>query len=383
MNLAIITQPLDTNYGGILQNYALQQVLKKMGHNVTTIRHKNPGKSLVEEWKGWMKYSVLHCVYPDRYEKPQIVISAGDKSKIRKYTNAFIDKYIDCTALIESHEGFVKLNDAGYDAFIVGSDQCWRPKYNTEFLNEMFLSFLPNSSRVKRLAYAASFGTDEWEYDEDQTRCCAALAKKFSEISVREDSGVKLCEDHLGVSSTHVLDPTLLLERDDYFKLLEGEPGTTSKSLFTYILDPDPDISRFIDIVACETGFLPFDILPRDPYSFLQMKMHLNECVFTSPLKWLKSISDAEMTIVDSFHGMIFSIIFNKPFWVIGNSSRGMSRFSSFLKIINLENRLIQIKDADKIDFKQPIDWENINKILEKERTKSIDFIKGSLSYPL
>lgn len=383
MKIGIITQPLHTNYGGLLQNYALQQILKRMGHDVTTVRYFNPDRSLLDKWKGWLKYSVLHRLHPDRYKTPAYVINNREISEIRKNTDVFVDKYIYCTPIIDSHEGFANLNNAGYEAFVVGSDQCWRLEYNREFLYEMFLSFLPAESSVRRVAYAASFGTGEWELDEEQTQRCAALAKKFSSISVREDSGIELCKDYLGVGSSQVLDPTLLLDRNDYLELLKKEPDNVpQKSLFTYILDPNPDTAKFIETVSGATGLTPFSIMPRqaDSYkAFFRMKKHLKEYVFPSPLRWLRAISDSEMTIVDSFHGMVFSIIFNKPFWVIGNASRGMARFKSLLKVFGLEERLVQINDVDKIDVKQPVDWERVNKILDAERAGSISFLKDSL----
>lgn len=373
MRIGILTQPLHTNYGGILQNYALQQILKRMGHSVTTIRHTNPEKSLLEQWKGWLKYTVLHFLSPGKYDKPSVVIDRRDKLAIRKNTDLFIEKHIDCAPAISSHEEFSALGKAGYDAFIVGSDQCWRYKYNKPFIYEMFLSFLPDDSSARRLAYAVSFGTDAWELDDEQTRVCSGLAKKFSAISVREDSGVKLCKEYLGVDSTRTLDPTLLLDRNDYLVLIKEESDEISqKTLFTYILDPNAGTSAFIDSAAKRTGLTPYNILPKRPDS-------LKTCCQPSPAKWLKSIYESEMTIVDSFHGMVFSILFNKPFWVIGNPARGMSRFTSLLKIFGLEDRLIQISDIDSIDILRSIDWSRVNQTLEMERSKSMGMLRKCL----
>ncbi len=384
MKIGIITQPLHTNYGGILQNYALQQVLKRMGHTVTTVRQSNPPKSLLKEWKGWLKYSVFHILYPTRYDKPAIVVSGRETKEIRKNINLFIDSHIDCSPTIGSHEEFSNLKDAGHDAFIVGSDQCWRPKYNKDLLYEMFLSFLPDNSQVKRLAYAVSFGTDQWEMNEEQTRICSGLAKSFSFISVREDSGVRLCKEYLGVGSTQVLDPTLLLDRNDYLSLIKDDSDEIPQnSLLAHILDPCVEIDNFINIAAGKTGLVPFSILPKQPGSFgtfFRMKRHMNEFIFPSPETWLKSIASSGMTIVDSFHGMVFSIIFNKPFWVIGNADRGMSRFTSLLKLFNLEDRLVKIDENRTIDFHKPIDWEQVNRIREDQRTKSLDLLARNIN---
>ena len=88
---------------------------------------------------------------------------------------------------------------------------------------------------------------------------------------------------------------------------------------------------------------------------------------------------DAEMTVVDSFHGMVFSILFNKPFWVIGNAERGMSRFTSLLKLFNLEDRLLDESRLDNVDYKRPIDWIKVNTLLEQRRIESKNLLLNAL----
>ena len=104
-----------------------------------------------------------------------------------------------------------------YDAYVVGSDQVWRPNYNP-FMKAMFLGITERED-VKRIAYAASFGTSKWEFSPQMTSECAVLAKKFDMITVREKSGVDLCREYFGVEATWVLDPTMLLNREDYEKV--------------------------------------------------------------------------------------------------------------------------------------------------------------------
>ena len=105
------------------------------------------------------------------------------------------------------------MTEGEYDAFIVGSDQVWRPSYN-QHLEQAFLNFTENWKNVKRIAYAASFGVDNWEFTKKQTKECKRLVQKFDFVSVREDTAVNLCKEHLGIEATHVLDPTLLLSAD-------------------------------------------------------------------------------------------------------------------------------------------------------------------------
>lgn len=88
---------------------------------------------------------------------------------------------------------------------------------------------------------------------------------------------------------------------------------------------------------------------------------------------------DAKLVFTDSFHGCVFSIIFNKPFWVIGNKERGNARFDSLLKLFNLESRRVDINDIDNIDFTAPIDWNEVNTVKKEWQEKSITFIKENL----
>lgn len=372
MKIGILTQPLHANYGGLLQNYALQQTLIRLGHEVETIDWE--GGSGLHETLYRIKIRVLHTLFLNKYPQLKYRPNKKERAIIQRNTNHFINTYIDHTEAIHSYEEFVKQASKGkYDAYVVGSDQCWRPCYNA-FLSSMFLDFVQDKQdkQVKRIAYAASFGIDKWEFTPQQTAVCVPLAKKFDMVSVREDSGVKLCKEYLGVDAVHVLDPTMLLTKEDYIQLIEKEKEPKSNgTLFNYILDPDAKKSVFIQKVAKAKGLKAFQVLPKCQAEIRtkeDVKERIEDCVFPSVTTWLRAFMDAEMTIVDSFHGMVFSIIFNKPFWAIGNVSRGMSRFTSLLKMFHLEDRLLDADHLDDVDLSKPIDWTKVNGILEEKR---------------
>lgn len=369
MKIGILTQPLHSNYGGLLQNYALQQTLVRTGHEVETIDWG--GGSGLHETLYRIKIRVLHTLFPNKYPQLKYRPNKKERAIIQRNTNHFINTYINHTEAMHSYEEFVKQASKGkYDAYVVGSDQCWRPCYNA-FLSSMFLDFVQDK-QVKRIAYAASFGTDKWEFTPQQTAVCALLAKKFDMVSVREDSGVKLCKEHLGVDAVHVLDPTMLLTKEDYIQLIEKEKEPKSDgTLFNYILDPDAKKSVFIQKVAKAKGLKAFQVLPKCQAEIRtkeDVKKRIEDCVFPGVTTWLRAFMDADMTIVDSFHGMVFSTIFNKPFWAIGNVSRGMSRFTSLLKMFHLEDRLLDADNLDDVDFSKPIDWTMVNGILGEKR---------------
>ena len=382
MKIGILTQPLHANYGGLLQNYALQQVLLRAGHEVETIDWY-PSYNSLRERLYRVKRAMLSVFFPEKYPKLRYKITEEERKVIQRNTNHFISTYINHTEKVRTKEGFItKAKEGDYEVYVVGSDQCWRPKYNP-FLASMFLDFAKDD-KVKRIAYAASYGTDQWELTPKQTEICAPLAQQFDFVSVREDSGVKLCKDHLGVDAIHVLDPTLLLTKEDYIHLIEAEKEPKAQgTLFNYILDPNTVKSAFINRVAKERGIKSFQVLPKcqeETRTKEDVKNRIEDCVFPGVTTWLRAFMDAEMTIVDSFHGMVFSIIFNKPFWVIGNANRGISRFTSLLKVFHLEDRLLDANHLKDVDINRPIDWASVNAILEQKRNECINLLLTELS---
>ena len=382
MKIGILTQPLRTNYGGLLQNYALQQVLMQAGHEVETLDQQDRQVGWLHAQLFRIKMHLLHLLSPARYRRPRYSPSSKEAAIIQRNTNHFIERYIKRTSSIHAAADFkVIAETTGYEAYVVGSDQCWRPCYN-QFLSAMFLDF-DRRPDIKRIAYAASFGTDRWELTPAQTQMAAPLARKFDLVTVREDSGVSLCKDHLGVEAFHVLDPTMLLTKEDYIRLIEQEHEPKSAgTLFNYILDPEEKKSAFIKDVAIKYGLTPFQVLPKcqtETRTKEDIQQRIEDCVFPGVTAWLRAFMDAEMTIVDSFHGMVFSILFNKPFWVIGNVQRGMSRFTSLLKVFHLEDRLLDANHLDGVDLKTPIDWEMVNAILDEQRKESKKLLLNNL----
>ena len=374
MKIGILTQPLHNNYGGLLQNYALQQVLKGLGHEVETVDWFPEKAGALKVWLWQKKELLLSLMLKDR-ERPRYQLTEKEEEVIGRNTHHFTNKYITvCPKKVGRVEGFNGIDtEYVYDAYIVGSDQVWRPSYNSTMMPAMFLGFTDRDD-VKRIAYAASFGTSDWEFLPALTEVCARFAKKFDCITVREKSGVDLCREHLGVDATWVLDPTMLLNHEDYEKLVVAENEAKSAgTLFHYILDPSEEKKALIERVAEEKGLKPFTIMPKcqaENRSKWDVKHRIEACVFPSVTSWLRGFMDAEMVIVDSFHGAVFSIIFNKPFWVIGNSKRGNARFESLLGLFGLEDRMIT--PWDEFEWNKEIDWGKVNEIREREKEKSL-----------
>lgn len=360
MKIAIMTQPLGPNYGGIIQAWALQQVLKKAGHEPVTINRQNDVKSPAYR-AARLGYRMLKKALGKRTVPINLEHYLPD---IFQHNYAFIDQHIsmsgplNSTAKLKAHFGREQ-----YDAVIVGSDQTWRPKYSPN-IDNFFLDFLQGSD-IKRIVYASSFGVDEWEFTEEQTQRCALLAKQFDAISVREKSGVDLCKTHLGVEATHVLDPTLLLEREAYEALYKNKVIPKKKGIYTYILDQAEWKNQVVETAK--------RVLKKEQYSNQQKndlsglsKNTLNDYKIPSLESWLKGFADADFVITDSFHGTVFSIIFNKPFISLVNPSRGASRFYSLTSELGLTDRLLNSYDKSVVSelLNVPIDYENINRKL-------------------
>lgn len=377
MKIGIITQPLGINYGGLLQNYALQKVLSKFGHQVYTINRNNIGiysrrsDILIKFYIKQFIKKYLNIPYSPTY--------SGFKY-IRQLCTKFVDEHISKTEMFRNQR---ELRDIikkyNFEAYIVGSDQVWRPCYSENIYND-FLDFCQDIKGIKRIAYAASFGVREWELNEEQTKECKRLANLFNAISVREDSGVELCKKHFGINATHLLDPTLLLQKEEYIELVESnnEPKIQG-DIFCYILDTNPHIEEAIKNIEHKLSLDSFQVKPKNSNHSLRIGDRINDHVIPSPIKWIRAFMDAEMVFTDSFHGCVFSIIFNKPFWVIGNKERGNARFDSLLNLFNLTDRRINIEDINNTNLNATIDWDNVNRIKEEWQKKSFEFIKHNL----
>jgi len=368
-----MTQSLGLNYGGIIQNYALQKVLLNMGHCPITIdrAEDNPHsklKIIASRYKSlFYRYVLKHkvCTYLD-YRR----ISFNNRTFIRN--NIKLSPKIQSTSALSFY-----FNRSRFYAVVVGSDQVWRPQYSFNIYN-FFLDFLHQQKKIKKVAYAASFGTDKWSFSDRETRLCGELLKQFDGISVRENSGVSLCLDYFNINNVvHVLDPTLLLNAEDYSKLI----GKTTKSigLFTYVLDDSKSKHDFIKLCATTLNLS----LHKNQAKLSPVDLELDNLAdyIIPPIEgWLQGFRDAEFIITDSFHGMVFSIINSKPFFVLVNKDRGAARFESLLTQLGLEDRLIY--DVEGFDFSSieiAIDYNEVHQKLNLLKKESLQFLRKYL----
>ena len=375
MRIGIFTLPLHTNYGGIIQAYALQTMLERMGHEVMVINTKPK----------LLKFALPRWKKPLAYGKRLLVKALIDhnevinKEELRtreypltlRYTNEFIARYI--------HSYYVKtvadIRPDDFDAIVVGSDQIWSPLniHNVWYSDDFSLGFLSFAAdwNIKRYGYAISFGVDNWTFPLEHTSEYASLAKKFLAVSVREDSGVDLCKKYLGIDALHLLDPTMLLSTVEYSKLVDSSHTSKSEGdMFCYILDSRKDKTALIERIAKERDLKPFYVKSK---TFRESRS-IEERLVPPVEKWLCAFMDAKFVVTDSFHGMAFSINFGKPFIAIGNQGRGLARMSSIARMFGVEDHLL-IDTADYDPDKSYDVAPETRNILEEQRQKSRDFL--------
>lgn len=355
MKIGILTQHFLLNYGGIIQNFALQQVLLKLGHEPLTFEHDtcySRTRWLLRTAKQILKTRSLKGlpVYPVYQGR------VGNKNFIK-----FVLKNIRSVTVKDFTSGLTQ--KYGLDAYVVGSDQVWRPAFNLgPRLGNMFLNFADD--KVKKFSYAASFGCKEWEYTKEQEKTCSKLARRFDAISVREASAVDLCKNHFGVDATLVLDPTLLLNREDYEKVCNDIPKK-EKHILVYSLVVGESVMTVASKVS-EAKNLP--IVVKEAGGKVKKADSIED--------WFAEFRDAEYVVTDSFHGMVFSIIFNKPFSIVMNPSGGNVRYISLLSQLGLMERIV--KDGT-LPSDSAIDWQKINIQLDSLRKTSLEFLKNNL----
>ena len=369
MKIGILTLPFNNNYGGYLQAYALMKVLKDMGHDVEPIYRKHNKRPLSLRIKHFLKTLIKCCIG----RKHGRLILDQEKELRERGVNImpFVDKNIvPRTRPIYSTNELRKKCSNKYDAIIVGSDQVWRAKYVSGIVSNMFLDFTEGCD-VKCIAYAASFGSANPEYSEEEKSVCGKLIEKFDAISIREENGLHVFNNFNWKVKTPqvVLDPTLLLCKEDYNELIPSGCKESKGKIFCYVLDKSIEVQNVINDIQKTIG---------KPICEISNIQKAN--AFLPPIEtWLSYIRDADFVITDSFHGTVFSILFNRPFVVLANKERGIDRFITLLNTCVLSDRMVMTKEEANRIIQKKIEWKEVNEMINEKKTKSIFFIEKSL----
>ena len=336
MKISILTHPLGANYGGILQAFALSTYLREQGHEVFVF-NRNVDMTLL---KRVIKVIMVVLHHP-RYSNPRY----QHLVRFVKWHIPYTKPFYTSAQMTE----FVRKNKI--QASIVGSDQVWRAGYAMGYGYDYFLEFVPVG--VKRLSYAASFGLSEWEYTSEQTSKIRHLVKDFTAVSVREDEGVTLCQEYLKVKAEHLLDPTMLLRAEDY-DIVTSSRIIFENYVFVYWLGSAEEKQKAI-AEAKIAGKTLVDISLRGGEPLIPIE------------DWLSYIKYTDRVVTDSFHGCVFSILFQKQFTIYTNKSGGNGRLRSLFSMLGID------PTADNIDYGV------VCKRLDEQRTKSYSFLKQAL----
>ncbi len=355
MKIGVLTFFNYCNYGAALQSYGLYKTLEKQGHEVEYIDYTcpyigNPFKLVHLKNKGlWgYVYSVVGyiCYLPRR-------------KKFKQFHNL-----IPHTMPVNNQT--VKSLDGVFDKYITGSDQVWSLKL-TNCDKTYFLDFV--SDGTKKYSYAASVG--ENVFSEEQRKAYRKLLQDFSAISVREESGQIMVKEVADREAEITLDPTLLLSKEEWEQLC-GKNKVKGKYLLVYQLGFSKQLISAVKKVAALTGlkvvYIPFPL-----GGFIKSKLSVS----IGPQEWLTLFSNAEYVISDSFHGIIFSILFNKKFLAVVDGQHKNKRAISLLNKLGLQSRIATDDNAENIE--ETIDYANVKAVIADEVEKSVDWLKKNI----
>lgn len=348
MRIGILTFHWATNYGAVLQTFALQKVLGQLGHSVTIIDYK-PLCQDNNIWSFVRKRCFLHPIHflnnlskerkIDEFRKENLSLS------IRYIRRSDIDKNLD-----------------NLDVVICGSDQIWNPSFLRSGEGKVTTTyFLDFATEIKKISYAASFGCTT--YPVKYKQLIQPLLSQFSHISVREQTGKKIIEE-MGQSSVVVPDPTILLTAQDYNSCIHsGDAEITTPYTFVYMLRREK-CSRHID--------------------YLKLNNQIIESLNEGVEQWVANIKKASYVVTNSFHCVVFCLLYHIPFSVVLKNTGlvGMNdRFYTILKRCQLLERITSDSGDVAEIINKEINWSIVDEALLKYRKIGMDFLQKALNY--
>ena len=335
-----------TNYGSVITYYALYKIIEKLGYTAMLI---------------------------DRPDKEK------DAEPLTVFSREFLNKYCNIS-ISPKWKDLEQINDL-CDSFIVGSDQVWTRDAIRLMGYYFFLSFITDDK--KKIAYSCSFGQDKFEALPNTIRRVKYYLKKFDAISVRENSGVKILRETLGVDGQQVLDPIFLLPSSEYEKIAtKAQQFEQGNYILSYILDPNEAKKQALLFVSKKVKLKLVNLLDGRYNTYEKNKaiMNLENTKCNVMMEdWVNYFMNADFVVTDSHHGLAMAIIFNKPFICINNPARGGTRFTSLLSMLNLEERLITPDQIMADHLYEPIEYNRVNEILDEKREQALNWLKSAL----
>lgn len=348
-NVAIITICDNDNYGNRLQNYALYKVISKFGFNSMTLWDKSENTV-----KKQIKLATKKILAINNLNYKRNII-------FEKFTRKHIsNKYVDLDNLKQISNEF--------DYFIVGSDQIW----NYNFGHAQDKDFLKFVDYKKTISYAPSFGISN--IDDEWKNKIADGINHIKYLSVRENQGNKIIKELTNREAQVVLDPTLLLSKDEWCEIQKKpKKMIKEKYILTYFLGEKTEKLKLeIKKISKENNLEVINLCDIEDGNFYAC----------GPSEFLYLFNHAELVLTDSFHACVFSMIFNKSFYVFDRNSKGMksmnSRLDTLLSTFKQEQR--KVNSLDNVDDVFACDYKECYEILKVKKDESLTFLKNALN---
>ncbi len=363
MNIGITTFQWSNNYGAVIQAHALQAFLEQQGHTVQIVDYRRKPSST-----GLKKILA---------KTPQGCIKKWEALYKEYMFESFRQKYLTRTTLkFYSVDEMEAIQDY-FDVLITGSDQVWNPLWLSQLdglFNLYFLSFA--GPKVKRISYAASIGHSKTStIKKDWQKILSEKLQQMNAISVREPSSIEIVNKLCGrTDAVQVVDPTLLLTKDYYYKKIVPYPKHHQKFLFSYMLHGLGQDAKTPSSIIGKILNLP--VIQCDAVKTTIHKGH----TLPSPIGWLRRIEGASFMVTNSFHGVVFCLIFHPPFVAVlidGKIGSMNSRIVELLNNVGLPHRIIATEERifDNL-YNEIINWDEVDQKVDSMRIKSVDFLK-------
>lgn len=356
--IGIITFHRAHNYGAVLQAYALQKAIKKLGYNVGFVDKQNV--NIRNAYRLYPRLSISKLSIELRKLAHLILDYKRKKSRYHAF-EYFISKNLN---LFEVNN--VK---GDFDTLVLGSDQIWNFEYTSGFDDLYFgVDSCFNSSKI--VSYAASMGHSK--LTDELNKQLKNNLLRLNAIGVREDSLKEYIESNLSLDSEVNLDPTLLLEKDDWLEICDDEIEK-EPYLLVYEVQENALTSSVVKFISKQLGLKVITLCART--DFRTPKDHISNA---SPYEYVSLFRNAAYVVTTSFHGTVFSIINNVPFTTIGFNNEIDIRSKSILSKLGVLDRMIsQENEISGISF--DMDFNKVNEDLLLLKEKSIGYLKNAI----
>jgi len=363
------------NYGGFLQEMALQDAIRDLGLECEIIDYDISQELNTFSLKRGIENLSIEKIKKKLTKEKSVPLSRFASDSILKRKKAF-DEYRAGALVISKKLSSSDLHNANlpYEQLVCGSDQIWNPDYN---IPAFFLNF--GGKDCRKIIYAASIGKDC--LSQHEKRVYSRLLEFPDYISVREESAQGLISNITDKKVELVLDPTLLHQQEYWMKKAHYSPLNYNKYIFCYFLNLTDDKVKSANEFArknnCKIITIPYLHNEMEEYSEKLNGMLLSE---VNPADFLNLIYNAEAVLTDSFHATVFSIVFQKDFWCFGRTVRDYSmntRLHTLLRYVGLQDRLIAPEDLNGKIHCAHIDVDLY--ALKAKQNKSIAFLKSAL----